>query len=47
VLITDFTRQFKKDFKKYQYKQKIIDELNDVLEILVNDHYQIWILRKM
>lgn len=37
MLITDFTRQFKKDFKKYQYKQKVIDELNEVLEILVNE----------
>jgi mRNA interferase YafQ len=37
VLITDFTRQFKKDFKKYQHKQKVIDDLNDVLEILVNE----------
>lgn len=36
MLITDFTRQFKKDFKKYKHNQKIIDEFNDVLEILVN-----------
>ena len=37
MLITDFTRQFKKDFKKYQYQQKVIDEFNYVLEILVNE----------
>lgn len=37
MLITDFTRQFKKDFKKYLHKQKVIDEFNDVLEILVNE----------
>ena len=37
MLITDFTRQFKKDFKKYQHMQKVIDEFNNVLEILVNE----------
>lgn len=37
MLITDFTRQFKKDFKKYRHQQKVIDELNNVLEILVNE----------
>ena len=37
MLITDFTRQFKKDFKKYQHKQKVIDGFNDVLEILVHE----------
>ena len=37
MLITDFTRQFKKDFKKYQNKQKVVDEFNNVLEILVNE----------
>lgn len=36
MLIVDFTRQFKKDFKKYQHKQKVIDEFNDLLEILVD-----------
>jgi mRNA interferase YafQ len=36
VLITDFTTQFKRDFKKYQHQQKVIDEFNAVLEILVN-----------
>ena len=37
VLITEFTRQFKTDFKKYQHKQEIIDSLHEVLTALANE----------
>lgn len=36
MLITEFTRHFKTDFKKYQHKQEIIDSLHKVLASLAN-----------
>jgi len=37
VLIIDFTRQFKKDFKRYQHNIKVVDELNSAIEVLANE----------
>ena len=37
MLIIDFTRQFKKDFKRYQHNIKVVDELNSAIEVLANE----------
>lgn len=29
--------KFKKDLKKFEHQQKVLDELNDVLELLVKE----------
>lgn len=36
MLIIEFTKQFKKNFKRYQHKQEIIDALHEVLNTLAH-----------
>lgn len=37
MLTIEFTRQFKKDFKKYEYKQETVDLLYEILSCLQSE----------
>ncbi len=36
MLKLEYSTRFKKDIKRYQYKQDVIDALNDVVKLLVH-----------